>query len=225
LRYGGIGFVSMNDLHFKTLTELSEQIMRRCISPVEVTRHLLDRINEYDRTLKSYVTVVADRALRQASIAEQEIAKGYWRGPLHGVPIALKDLISTNGIATTAGMSLHKDDVPLFDATVVQRLDQAGAVLLGKLKTTEGALFTHHPSVAPPHNPWNIDYWPGVSSSGPGVAVAAGLCFGALGTDTGGSIRVPSGCCGLTGIKPTWGRVSRYPWRGCRQRFERSNYS
>ena len=199
----------MNDLHFKTLTELSEQIRMRSISPVEVTRHMLERINEFDPMLTCYVTVTADLALRQACIAEDEISKGHWRGPLHGVPIALKDLISTKGITTTAGMSLHKDNVPLFDATVVQRLDQAGAVLLGKLKTTEGALFTHHPSVAPPRHPWNIDYWPGVSSSGPGVAVAAGLCFGALATDTGGSIRVPSGGCGLTGIKPTWGRVSR----------------
>jgi amidase len=200
----------MNDLHFKTLTELSEQIRMRSISPVEVTRHLLERINELDPILTSYVTVTADLALRQAAIAEDEISKGHWRSPLHGIPIALKDLISTKGITTTAGMSLHKDDVPLFDATVVQRLDQAGAVFLGKLKTTEGARFIHHPSVAPPRHPWNIDYWPGVSSSGPGVAVAAGLCFGALGTDTGGSIRMPSGCCGLTGIKPTWGRVSRY---------------
>ena len=154
----------MNDLHFKTLTELSEQIRMQSISPVEVTRHLLERINELDPTLTSYVTVTADLALRQASIAEDEISKGHWRSPLHGVPIALKDLISTKGITTTAGMSLHQDDVPLFDATVVQRLDQAGAVLLGKLKTTEGALFTHHPSVAPPRHPWNIDYWPGVSS-------------------------------------------------------------
>jgi amidase len=107
-------------------------------------------------------------------------------------------------------MSLYKNHVPSFDATVVERLDQAGAVLLGKLKTTEGALFSHHPSVTPPRNPRNTDYWSGVSSSGPGVAVAAGLAFGALGTDTGGSIRLPSACCGLTGIKPTWGRVSRF---------------
>jgi amidase len=199
----------MNDLHFETLTELSEQIRMRSVSPVEVTRHLLERINEFDPILTSYVTVTADLALMQAAIAEDEISKGHWRSSLHGVPIALKDLISTKGITTTAGMSLRQDDVSLFDATVVQRLDQAGAVLLGKLKTTEGALFTHHRSVAPPRHPWNIDYWPGVSSSGPGVAVAAGLCFGALGTDTGGSIRMPSACCGLTGIKPTWGRVSR----------------
>ena len=182
---------------------------RRCISPVEVTRHCLDRISDYDGILSSYSTVTDDRALKQASLAEEEINNGHWRGPLHGVPIGLKDLISTKGVVTTAGMSLYRDHVPLFDATVVERLDRAGAVLLGKLKTTEGALFTHHHSIVPPRNPWNLDCWAGVSSSGPGVAVAAGLCFGALGTDTACSIRIPSSCCGLTGIKPTWGRVSR----------------
>lgn len=200
----------MSILDFLTLTELSEQIRRRCISPVEVARLCLERINEYDAILSSYSTVTGDRALRQASLAEEEINNGHWRGPLHGVPVALKDLISTKGIVTTAGMSLYKDHIPLFDATVVERLDRAGAVLLGKLKTTEGALFTHHHSIVPPRNPWNLDCWPGVSSSGPGVAVAAGLCFGALGTDTACSIRIPSSCCGLTGIKPTWGRVSRF---------------
>jgi amidase len=200
----------MSTLHFLTLTELSNEIRRRCISPVEVTRVCLERINEYDGILSSYLTLAGDRALKQASLAEEEINNGRWRGPLHGVPIALKDLISTKGILTTAGMSLYKDHVPPFDATVVERLYRAGAIILGKLKTTEGALFNHHPSVVPPHNPWNTDYWSGVSSSGSGVATAAGLCFGALGTDTAGSIRVPSSCCGLTGIKPTWGRVSRF---------------
>jgi amidase len=200
----------MSDLHFLTLTELSEQIRRRSISPVEVTRLCLDRINEYDGILSSYLTVTGDHALKQASLAEEEISNGRWRGPLHGVPIAIKDLISTNGIVTTAGMSLYKDHVPFFDATVVERLDRAGAVILGKLKTTEGALFNHHPYIVPPRNPWNTDYWSGVSSSGSGVATAAGLCFGALGTDTAGSVRMPSSCCGLTGIKPTWGRVSRF---------------
>jgi amidase len=189
----------MSTLEFLTLTELSDEIRRRSISPVEVTRLCLDRINEYDGILFSYSTVTGDRALKQASLAEEEITNGRWRGPLHGVPIALKDLISTKGIVTAAGMSLYKDHVPLFDATVVERLDQAGAVMLGKLKTTEGALFNHHPSVVPPRNPWNTAFWSGVSSSGSGAATAAGLCFGALGTDTGGSIRVPSSCCGFDG--------------------------
>lgn len=200
----------MSTLNFLTLTEVAEQIRHRCVSPVEVTRLCLERINEYDGILSSYVTVISDRALKQASLTEEEIKNGLWRGPLHGVPIALKDLISTNGVVTTAGMSLYKDHVALFDATVVERLERAGAVILGKLKTSEGALFNHHPSVVPPRNPWNTDYWSGVSSSGSGVATAAGFCFGALGTDTAGSIRMPSSCCGLTGIKPTWGRVSRF---------------
>jgi amidase len=148
----------MSTLDFLTLTELSEQIRGRCISPVEGTRLCLDRMNEYDGILSSYATVTGDRALKQASLAEHEINNGRWRGPLHGVPIALKDLISTNGVVTTAGMTLYKDHVPRFDATVVERLDRAGAVILGKLKTAEGALFNHHPSVVPPRNPWNTDY-------------------------------------------------------------------
>jgi amidase len=200
----------MNDLHFQGLSWISEQIKRRTISPVEVTRHLLERVSEYDRTLSSYVTITADRALQQASRAEQEIARGFSRGPLHGVPIAAKDLLFTKDIVTTAGTSLFKDHVPSFNATVIDRLEQAGVVLLGKLKTTEGALFSYHKRVIPPRNPWNEQYSPGVSSGGSAVATAAGLCFGSLGTDTGGSIRLPSACCGLTGLKPTWGRVSRH---------------
>src|SRR6185436_20321849 len=131
------------------------------------------------------------------------------RGPLHGVPIAVKDLCNTAGIATAAGMAIHKNHVPARDATVVARLKAAGAVLLGKLQMTEGAMSTHHPSIAPPVNPWGEALWPGVSSSGSGVATAAGLCFGSLGSDTLGSIRFPSAMNGLTGLKPTWGRVSR----------------
>ncbi len=131
---------------------------------------------------------------------------------LHGVPIAVKDLCFTEGIATAAGMPLHRDFVPAFDATVVRRLREAGAVLLGKLQLTEGAFADHHPSIPPPVNPWHADHWSGASSSGSGVATAAGLCFGSLGSDTGGSIRFPSAANGTTGLKPTWGRVSRY---GC----------
>jgi len=138
------------------------------------------------------------------------MARGFRRGPLHGVPIAVKDLCFTRDAATTAGMAIFADWKPEEDATVVARLEQAGAVILGKLKMTEGATANHHPSVAPPRNPWNPDYWTGISSSGSGVATAAGLCFGSLGSDTGGSIRFPSACCGITGIKPTWGRVSRH---------------
>jgi amidase len=148
--------------------------------------------------------------MAQARAADDEIARGDWRGPLHGVPIALKDLCFTRNAPTTAGMTILKDWVPDYDATVVERLNAAGAVTLGKLKMTEGAVGSHHPDIPPPHNPWNPDHWTGVSSSGSGVATAAGLCFGSLGSDTGGSIRFPSSANGLTGIKPTWGRVSRH---------------
>ena len=153
---------------------------------------------------------MADAAMAEAEAAEAEIAAGRYRGPLHGVPIAVKDLCWTKGFATAAGMAIYKDFRPDEDATVVRRLREAGAVLLGKLQLTEGAYSDHHPSVTPPRNPWNAAYWPGISSSGSGSATAAGLCYGSLGSDTGGSIRWPSAANGVTGLKPSWGRVSRY---------------
>ncbi len=171
---------------------------------------MLDRIAALQPQLHSFVTVMADAALAQARVADDEIGCGTWHGPLHGVPIALKDLCFTRNAPTTAGMTILADWVPDYDATVVERLNRAGAVTLGKLKLTEGAVGSHHPAIVPPRNPWNSDHWTGVSSSGSGVATAAGLCFGSLGSDTGGSIRFPSACCNLTGIKPTWGRVSRH---------------
>jgi amidase len=198
------------DLHYLELTELATRIRARDISPVAVTRAQLERIAAVDGALGSYALVMADVAMAQAEIAEAEIAAGRYRGPLHGIPIAVKDLCWTKGFASAAGMAIYKDHRPDEDATVVRRLNEAGAVLLGKLQLTEGAYSDHHPSVTPPRNPWNADYWPGISSSGPGAATAAGLCYGALGSDTGGSIRWPSAANGLTGIKPTWGRVSRY---------------
>jgi amidase len=153
---------------------------------------------------------MADVAMAEAASAEAEIVAGHYRGPLHGVPIAVKDLFWTKAFPTAAGMAIYKDFRAHDDATVVRRLKEAGAVLLGKLQMTEGAYCDHHPSVTPPKNPWNADYWPGISSSGPGAATAAGLCFGALASDTGGSIRWPSAANGVTGLKPTWGRVSRH---------------
>ena len=145
-----------------------------------------------------------------AKKADQEIAAGHIRGPLHGVPLAVKDLLKTAGTVTTHGMKIQQDYIPTEDATTVRRLREAGAVLLGKLQQTEGAFADHHPEIVPPVNPWGADIWPGASSSGSGVATAAGLCFGSLGTDTGGSIRFPSAANGVTGLKPTWGRVSRH---------------
>src|SRR5699024_4861382 len=144
-----------------------------------------------------------------AAAADAQIARGQWRGPLHGVPIALKDLVRTEGITTSAGTTIHQDVVPEQDGTVAARLRAAGSVLLGKVRMTEGAFSAHHPDLPTPVNPWAEDTWSGVSSSGSGVSVAAGLSFGTLGSDTGGSIRLPSGANGVTGLKPTWGRVSR----------------
>ncbi|MEZ0113475.1 amidase [Catenulispora sp. EB89] len=198
------------DIHYDTLIETAEAIRTRQISPVELTHMMLDRIALVDPQLHSYATVTAELALAQAARAEKEILAGHYRGPLHGIPIAVKDIFDTGGIVTASGMPLHAERVPEADATVVARLADAGSVLLGKLQLTEGALAHHHPDITSPNNPWNTDYYAGASSSGSGVATAAGLCFGALGSDTGGSIRFPAAATGLTGLKPTWGRVSRH---------------
>jgi amidase len=198
------------DLHYLELTELAARIKAREVSPVTVTHSQLNRIAAVDRALGSYALVIAEGAIEQAEAAQAEIAAGRYRGPLHGVPIAVKDLCWTEGVPTAGGMAIYKDYRPDEDATVVRRLKQAGAVLLGKLQLTEGAYSDHHPSVIPPKNPWNAEYWPGISSSGPGAATAAGLCYGSIASDTGGSIRWPSAANGLTGLKPSWGRVSRY---------------
>lgn len=189
--------------HFWQLTELANRLRKREVSSVEVTRLLLGRIQAVDEALSSYVRVMSDSAMVAAEAADAEIAAGRYRGPLHGVPLGVKDLFWTKGVATAAGMPIHRDFRPPEDATAVARLRQAGAVLLGKLKMTEGAYSDHHPSVTPPKNPWNADYWAGISPSGPAAATAAGLCYGALATDTGGSIRWPCGATGLTGLKPT----------------------
>ncbi len=202
--------MSADDLHYLELTEVARRLRVGALSPVALTRALLQRIERLDGTLGSYATVTADLAMEQARKAEEEIGRGMYRGPLHGVPIAVKDLCYTRGIPTAAGMAIHADFRPDYDATVVERFARAGAVLLGKLQLTEGAFADHHPSVTPPVNPWHKDHWSGASSSGSGVATAAGLCFASLGSDTGGSIRFPSAANGVTGLKPTWGRVSRY---------------
>ena len=197
-------------LHYKTITEVAGLIEGRDLSPVEVTGAMLERINDLDGHLKSYATVMADHALQSARRAEREIAAGEYRGPLHGVPIAVKDLCFTKGVRTMGGAKVYADHVPEFDSTVVERLEAAGAVLLGKLNLTEGAMGGYNPEFQVPLNPWDSGRWSGASSSGSGVATAAGLCFGSLGSDTGGSIRFPASACGIVGLKPTWGRVSRY---------------
>jgi aspartyl-tRNA(Asn)/glutamyl-tRNA(Gln) amidotransferase subunit A len=193
-----------------TILELSRRLRTKEISPVEVTRFILARIERLDSRLGTFITVMADSALEDARAAEIEIGAGRWRGPLHGVPIALKDLIDTAGVRTTSGSALHKDRIPDADAEVVRRLKQAGAVIVGKNNLHEFAyggssLVSHFGDV---HNPWDLSRIAGGSSGGSAAAVAAGLCYAAIGTDTAGSIREPSSLCGCVGLKPTYGRVS-----------------
>ncbi len=202
--------MSETPLHFKTITEISEAIASKQLSPVEITTTMLARIAQLDGQLMSYATVMAEHAMAAAQKAEQEIELGMYRGPLHGIPIAVKDLCFTKGVRTMGAAKVLADHVPTFDATVIAKLEAAGAVLLGKLNLTEGAMGGYNPEFDIPKNPWNPERWTGSSSSGSGVATAAGFCFGSLGSDTGGSIRFPSASCGIVGIKPTWGRVSRY---------------
>jgi amidase len=197
-------------LHFLSLQELASQLKSGALSPVDVTRHMLDRIAHVDGYLKSYATVTPEQALADARTAERDIRAGKYRGPLHGVPIGIKDLCYTKGVRTMGGTAARKDFIPDFDATVVSKLRNAGAIVLGKLNLSEGAAAGYNPAMDVPLNPWNPDRWPGMSSSGSGVALAAGLCFAAIGTDTGGSIRMPSSANGVVGLKPTYGRVSRY---------------
>jgi amidase len=199
----------MTELALAPLTAVAHRLQSRDLSPVELTRHLLDRIDRLDPRFHSYVTVLADRAMTQARAAEAAIASGDYCGPLHGIPVAVKDLCFTKDIPTTCGAQMFADWMPENDGTVVQKLTNAGAILLGKLHMTEFALRWHHPYRPIPVNPWGADRWPGVSSSGSGVATAAGLCYGAIGTDTGGSIRFPAASNGVVGLKPTYGRVSR----------------
>ncbi|MDO8434090.1 MAG: amidase [Candidatus Binatus sp.] len=195
---------------YLSLHELSVQLRDGKLSSVEVTRCVLDRIKQTNPTLRAYLTVLNDSALSQAAQADKEIKAGHWRGPLHGVPVAVKDLCWTKGVPTTCASKVLRDWRPDANATVVDRFEAAGAVLLGKLNLTEFAVIWYHPEFPGPINPWNASLWAGASSSGSGVATAAGLCYAAIGTDTGGSIRFPSAANGIVGLKPTWGRVSRY---------------
>ena len=193
-----------------SLTEVAAGIRGGVFTPVEVTEAVLSRMAAVEPKLNSYITLTAERALERAEQAQAELAAGLYRGPLHGVPVAVKDLCETSFAPTSGGMAIHKGNETGRDSTVVARLEQAGAVMLGKLAMTEGAFSGHHPEMPTPVNPWYSKAWVGSSSSGSGVATAAGLCFGSLGSDTGGSIRFPSSACGITGLKGTWGRVSRH---------------
>ena len=194
----------------ETIAELAPRLRRKEVSPVEVARACLDRIEKFNPALNAFIPVTAEAALAEARAAEIEISRGEWRGPLHGIPIAIKDLIDTAGTRTTAASGLYQNRVPTEDAEVVRRLRLAGAVILGKNNLHEFAyggssLVSFFGDV---HNPWNIGHIAGGSSGGSAAAVAAGLCYAAIGTDTAGSIREPAALCGCVGIKPTYGRVS-----------------
>tara|TARA_Y100000590_G_scaffold165302_1_gene189348 strand:- start:10239 stop:11855 length:1617 start_codon:yes stop_codon:yes gene_type:complete len=195
-----------------TIRTAADLISTGELSPVELTVSLLERIERINPVLNAYITVTGDLALEQAKKAEEEIGKGLYRGPLHGIPICLKDLIATKGVLTTGGTAAFSDWVPSEDATVWGRLKEAGAVLLGKTGLHEMAAgFTNYnPFYGVTRNPWNPQRITGGSSGGSGAAVAGNLCLGSIGSDTAGSIRVPSSFCGLTGLKPTYGRVSTF---------------
>ncbi len=191
---------------------LGEKLRAKEISPVELTQAYLDRIDAIEERVLSYITVSADTAREMARKAETEIAAGRWRGPFHGVPIGLKDLCYTKGILTTGGSKILGEFVPNHDCTVWTRLAEAGAVLLGKLNLHEFAYgaSSNNPHWGTVHNPYHLDHIPGGSSGGSGAAIVARTAAATIGTDTGGSIRIPAACCGCVGLKQTWSRVSRY---------------
>ena len=205
-----------SDLAFASIEEIGRLFRKRKLSPVELTKLMLARIERLNPKLNAYITVTTELALAQAKKAEAELfaprgRKGYRdRGPLHGIPISLKDNIYTEGIRTTAGSKILKDFIPQHDAKVVAQLKEAGAVILGKTNMHEFAygITSVNPHYGAVHNPWDLDRISGGSSGGSAAAVAAALCYGSIGTDTGGSIRVPASLCGIVGLKPTWGRIS-----------------
>src|SRR5215469_3119210 len=198
------------DLTALSLAAAAQLVRRKELSPVELTRACLDRIERLNPSLNAFITVTAEAALVSARSAEAEISRDGWKGPLHGIPVALKDLLDTAGVRTTGGSGLFRERIPTQDAEVVRRLTAAGAVVLGKLNMHEFAFggssaFSHF---GPVRNPWNLVVSPGGSSGGSAAAVSAQLCYASIGSDTGGSIREPAAYCGIVGLKPSYGRVS-----------------
>ena len=193
---------------FLSIAELGARYRRGSLSPLAVARSALDRIEAHDRSLNSFITVLAAESLIQAANAERELAAGQDRGPLHGVPVAIKDLVNLAGAPTTFASRAGSPAMPAADAGLVRRLKQAGAVILGKTNLLEYAYGAVHPEFGQTNNPWDPKRTSGGSSGGSAAAVAAGFCFAAVGTDTGGSIRVPAAYCGVVGLKPTHGLVA-----------------
>jgi aspartyl-tRNA(Asn)/glutamyl-tRNA(Gln) amidotransferase subunit A len=201
-----------DDILHLSLRDLSRLVRRKEISPPELLRQTLSRIEQVDKQLNSYITVMVPSAEEEARSAEKEILRGRYRGPLHGLPVAIKDMFATRGVRTTCGSKVLRDWVPDEDATAVARLRAAGAVIVGKTNMHEFSygVTSDNPHFGPVHNPWDLQRVPGGSSGGSAAAVATSLCAAALGSDTGGSIRIPAALCGVVGLKPTYGRISRF---------------
>ncbi|MBI3796775.1 MAG: amidase [Deltaproteobacteria bacterium] len=196
----------MDAPHLLTIAAAADQIRTRQVSPVELVRSCLQRIDQLEPRLQAWVTIDRERALATAQRCEEEIRRGEYRGPLHGIPLGIKDIFYTAGLRTTAGSPIYADFVPEYDATAVRRLKEAGAIILGKAQTTEFAALAPSPT----HNPWNLEHTPGGSSSGSAAAVAAAMCPGALGSQTYGSTIRPAAYCGCVGLKPSYGRISAF---------------
>lgn len=198
------------EICFLSVPELGRSLRAGDLTAAALADIFFARIGALDGRLHSYARLMETSARAEAAAADRDFAAGVDRGPLQGIPVALKDLVDTKGVVTAAGMAIHADRVPDEDAAIVERLRASGAVILGKLAMSEAAMMAHHPSIAAPCNPWRLGHDSGFSSSGSGVAVASGLCAAAIGSDTGGSIRIPAAFNGVTGLKPTRGRVSRH---------------
>ncbi|MEO8202001.1 MAG: amidase [Gemmatimonadota bacterium] len=200
----------MEALYYADIRDLSPRIRNREISPVEVVRTSLDRIERLNPSLNAFITVLSEQALSQAHAAEEDLARGKWRGPLHGIPVGIKDMFDTAGIRTTAAFEHFQDRVPTKDAVTVSRLKQAGAIIVGKMNMHQLAMGTTSTVSfsGPVHNPWNARYVAGGSSGGSAAAVSAGMCYATVDTDAIGSCRLPASCCGVTGYKGTYGLIN-----------------